>query len=47
MCSVFFKPVVVRGEKMLASSLGPNSNMNPEDILIEKESSEEKKELQG
>jgi hypothetical protein len=28
---------------MLASSLGPNADLNPEDILMEEESSEEEK----
>jgi hypothetical protein len=33
---------------MLASSLGPNANFNPEDILMVKESSEEEmRDLQG
>jgi hypothetical protein len=32
---------------MLASSLGPNAALNAEDILMEKESSEEKSSLQG
>jgi hypothetical protein len=36
-CSAFFKPVVVRGEKMLAAPLGPNTGLNPEDILMEKD----------
>jgi hypothetical protein len=33
---------------MISTSLGPNTVLNPEDILMEKESSEEvKKETQG
>jgi hypothetical protein len=32
---------------MLVSSVGPNADLNPEDISMEKESSEEKSDLQG
>ena len=45
--SAFFKPKVVAGQQMIVSSLGPNVNLNPEDIFMEKESSEEKSNLQG
>jgi hypothetical protein len=41
--SAFFKPVVVGGKQMLASSFGPQSLFQEQDILIEKDSSEESK----
>jgi hypothetical protein len=48
-CSAFFfKPTIIDGTLMLSSSLGPDSGLNTEDILMQKESSsEEAKSLQG
>ena len=45
--SAFFKPVVVSGKQMLVSSFGPRSLFQEQDILMEKDGSEETKNIQG